>query len=36
MNLLRFFKREKAAEESTAVLNRPLIEKPASERFGKP
>lgn len=38
MNLLRFFKREKAAAEpllTTAVLPRPIVEKPASERFGK-
>ncbi|MGI8437388.1 MAG: hypothetical protein ACR2NX_10870 [Chthoniobacterales bacterium] len=38
MNFLRFFKKEKAAPEptgSTAVLSRPIVEKPASERFGK-
>ncbi len=38
MNLLRFFKREKTAAEPapmTAVLPRPIVEKPASERFGK-
>lgn len=38
MNLLRFFKREKTAAEPaalTAVLSRPIVEKPASERFGK-
>ncbi|MEO6871679.1 MAG: hypothetical protein ABI233_05600 [Chthoniobacterales bacterium] len=37
MNLLRFFKKEKAAEPvgNNPVVARPVIEKPASERFGK-